>query len=208
MTAAITATQQGQALELTGKIAADPASAGPLLEVHALGQGNPALLRQIVDELKARVARSTDMTPAKLADVRDALPVARECQEIILQDGSRAIEIHVSVNGKMVRAVLADSSFDKSRSDQESYAETLGGRLATGKENRAVAYDLLIDGELGKLNEVGAQLLKLYCEKVVRDSLQGGLSVERHLGRVVRVRSLVLSGRPSIGALIILPRAP
>jgi hypothetical protein len=117
---------------------------------------------------------------------------------------SPAIEMHVSVNGKIIRAVLSDASFDKSRTDQGSYAQGLGGRLATREENRAVVNDLLEKEENGDLNPAETKLLKTYRKKFVRDS-EGGLVVDGR--RVYVYGDLNAYDYPSNGVLVVLPLA-
>jgi len=149
---------------------------------------------------------SSNLQPAAGSSLATASLPAREypeSREITLGD-SPAIEMHVLVNGQIVRAVLSDASFGKSRSDQGSYAESLGGRLATREENRAVANDLLEKEEKGSLNPAETKLLKTYGEKFVRDS-EGGLVVN---GRRVYARDVLIDDAdPNRGALVVLPLA-
>jgi hypothetical protein len=127
----------------------------------------------------------------------------RAGREITLKDSSPAIEMHVVVNGQIVRAVLSDASFNKTRTDQNAYAKQLGGRLATREENRAVVNDLIEKEKKGTLNTVETNLLKTYREKYVRDS-QGGIGVRgRHLSEGYPYQGV--DDCPRCGALVVLP---
>ena len=180
--------------------------------VSATIGGNPKLAHPILQALEAAgddPVRLAQIINAGLEAGKNKLPVVSasnaqpECQEITLQ-GSPAIEIHVQVNGQTVRAVLSDASFNKSRTNQNSYAEGLGGRLATREENIAVANALLEKEEQGNLNPAEAKLLKTYRDKWVRDS-EGGLDVD---GRRVYDLSLLNDlDLPDFGALVVLPLA-
>ena len=123
----------------------------------------PLALKHVVVEVRSGAAT---LTPGDIVALKELIaanedPATSSCsstelsktggQEITLQ-GSPTIEIHVQVNGQTVRAVLSDASFNKSRINQNSYAEGLGGRLATREDNRAVANDLLEKEEKGTLN--------------------------------------------------------
>ena len=111
---------------------------------HLSPEARQALLQTLPKE------QSAVLTPATSSSSSTKL-AKTDSQEITLQ-GSPTIEIHVQVNGQTVRAVLSDASFNKSRINQNSYAEGLGGRLATREDNRAVANDLLEKEEKGTLN--------------------------------------------------------
>ena len=143
-----------------------------------------------------------------LESAQDELPavpksdVKSDGQEITLKDNSQAIEIHVSVQGEIIRAVLSGASFNTSRSNQKVYACRLGGRLATREENRAVVTALLEKEDKGNLNQAEAKLLETYRKNVVRD-LQGGLGI---YDRRVDGYSNSDSGEsPCYGALVVLP---
>jgi hypothetical protein len=194
------------------RIASDKADLENVADVNATIGGNPKLAHPILQALEAlRVvpARLAQIINARLEAGKNKLPVVPvsnaqpEGREITLQ-GSQAIEIHVQVNGQTVRAVLLDALFNKSRTHQNSYAEGLGGRLATRQANRAVACALLKKKQQGNLNPAEAKLLKTYRDKWVRDS-QGGLVV---VGRRVHGSDdLYGNDDPNYGALVDLPLA-
>jgi hypothetical protein len=173
--------------------------------------GQVAVFEQLDSDVQAMFAKGVidRMTPEERRNFLLQYPevpassAQPECQEITLQ-GSPAIEIHVQVNGQTVRAVLSDASFKKSRTNQNSYAEGLGGRLATREENIAVANALLEKEEQGNLNPAEAKLLKTYREKWVRDS-EGGLDVDGR--RVNDGNGLDDYAGPSYGVLVVLSLA-
>jgi hypothetical protein len=151
------------------------------------------------------VAASTLKTTADSSLATASMPAREypESREITLGD-SPAIEMHVLVNGQIVRAVLSDATFEKSRSDQVSYAQRLGGQLATREENRAVVNDLLEKEKNETLNTAETKLLKTYREQFVRDS-EGGLDV---IGSVVDdLFFLFFHADPYCAALVVLPLA-
>jgi len=155
--------------------------------------------------LKALFAENSDGLSAQDRQaLLKVLPEGSLGRETPLRDGSCAIEMQGPVNGQIIRAVLSDSSFNKTRSDQGSYAQGLGGRLATREENCAVAIALLEKEKRGTLNPAEGELLRTYREKFVRDS-EGGLDVVGR--RVDDVDDWLGYAFPSYGALIVLPLA-
>jgi hypothetical protein len=180
---------------VSATIGGNPKLAHPILQALKAGGDDPVRLALIIN---AGLEAGKNKLP--VVPVSNAQPEGRE---ITLQ-GSQAIEIHVQVNGQTVRAVLLEALFNKSRTLQNSYAEGLGGRLATRQENRAVACALLKKKQQGNLNPAEAKLLKTYRDKWVRDS-QGGLVV---VGRRVHGNDdLYGNDDPNYGALVVLPLA-
>jgi hypothetical protein len=174
------ATQNQAALELKGKIDANPALAQPFLKILELVGGD--------------VEKLASLDLSTLNDAKQSLPKAELTTEqklrannqiagrAITLRNSLAIEIQVLVKGQIIRAVLSDASFNKNRTDQRAYAQKLGGRLALEKENRAVVNYLLEKEVNGTINPAETNLLKTYREQYVRDS-QGSIKVD---GRHVR----------------------
>lgn len=188
--------------DLTNAILGDPSQTVPLALEHIVGEvrsGAATLTPDDTAALKELIAANED--PATSSSSSPELAKTGG-QEITLQ-GSQAIEIYVQVNGQTVRAVLSDASFGMSRTDQNSFAEGLGGRLATRKENFAVVNALLNKEDQGNLNPAEAELLKTYRDLWVRDS-QGSIDVDRRFGDDFDLKS---RGYPNVGALVVLPLA-
>jgi hypothetical protein len=190
----------GKAKALAEAVLGSPDKTVPLALLHVVQEVKSGAATLTPDDLK--VLKQLIAANESKADSPELAQTGG--REITLKDGATAIEMHVVVNGETVRAVLSDASFNKVRSAQEAYAEELGGRMATRKENRAVADALLEKEEKGTLNEADKKLLKTYREKYVRDS-EGGLDVD---GRRVRGNNYLNPyDLPYYGALVVLPLA-
>jgi hypothetical protein len=173
----------------------------------------------VIEELKAKTSEEKlSMLPkALLTKLLNALPQSSERKagavtvsnakpegrKITLQ-GSQAIEIHVQVNGRTVRAVLSNASFNKGHDELRSYAKGLGGRLATREENCAVAKYLLEKEKKETLNQAEAKLLHTYRYICVRDS-EGGIGVDSPRFSF-KDYSYSYADFPWHGALFVLPR--
>jgi len=122
--------------------------------------------------------------------------------EIKTIDNHQAVVGQITVNGRQLDTLLSEGSFNKSRSDQHKYAEELGYRMATRKENQAYLVSLLAKEEDKSINAAEASALKTYRDRYVRDD-QGGLVVR---GRRVYNNDYLcghVSDLPFYGALFV-----
>jgi GTPase SAR1 family protein len=142
-----------------------------------------------------------NQTPQVTGATASQVPVQTGAHEIVLQ-GSQAIEMYIEVDGQIVRTVLLEDSFYKSRCQQYLYADKLHGRPETREENSTVAKTLLKKEEQGNLNPADAILLNIYRHRYIRDS-QGGLDLYgRHIRDNYNQNGNV---NPHVGALFVLP---
>ena len=122
--------------------------------------------------------------------------------EIKLIGGHQAVVGQISVKGKQLDTLLSEGSFNKTRREQTSYAERLGGyRVATSAENRAYVEGLLAKEGNHTINGAEKNALNTYRERIVRDT-EDGLVV---VGRRVRVndRCWNVIDIPDLGALFV-----
>ncbi len=115
-------------------------------------------------------------------------------------DGHEAVLGKISVNGQQLDTLLTEGSFDKTRQDQEAYAQELGYRLATREEHLAYLNGLLGKEADGFINAAESKALENYRRKYVRDTL-GGLDVDgRRVGGDTRWHD---RAAPDYGALFV-----
>jgi hypothetical protein len=155
------------------------------------------------DELAAgsKLSRYTAEVPFKKeASAPGAQPHASWRFETI--DGHQAIVAELSLCGQQLVTLLSEGSFDKKRSEQISYAEKLGYRLATRKEHLVYIQTLLAKEAAGSINQAESNALVTYRRRFVRDA-DGGIDVGAFSVFSHICSGDLVAGNPRDGALFV-----
>ena len=168
------------AIELTGKIVANPDLAGPILKILEQLGGDVEKLKSL--DLSALNSALEDLPESQLS-TEQTLTTSPADGRIETIDRHQAVVGQITVNGQQLDTLLSEGSFNKSRSDQREYALKLDRRMATRAENREYVDSLLVKEADELINAAEANALKTYRDRFVRHD-QSGLDVD---GRRVRV---------------------
>ncbi len=163
---------------------------------HLVSDMTSEALKAISPEARVKFLQALTSTEAAQSDAQ-----SQAVSEIKTIDNHQAVVGQISVKGQQLDTLLSEGSFNKSRADQTSYAERLGGyRVATREENRAYVEGLLAKEGNDTINDAEKNALETYRERCVRD-VRGGLDVD---GRRVRDNFHWLHyGFPRYGALFV-----
>lgn len=121
-------------------------------------------------QAKLRVASST-------GDIHSATPPSQAVGRITAIGGYKAITGQIEVPGLFVKdqldTLLSYGSYKQDNEDARGYAEALGYRIATPKQNKTYAESLLRKQATGSINEAESDALKIYSRHHVKDTGRG-----------------------------------